>query len=825
MSILRKRVSDFELEINDQLPEVARDHILDVDPIQATYRGGRLEPLHSWYPFLEGFSPAFVEAVVHQFCPSAETILDPFSGTGTTPLTVAKLGKRALYCEVNPVLQFVVSVKTTIMQLAETERNSTANRVIELSTIFRDKIHRVSPDDSLRQAYCSTFGKSIYFDEATFDTVLKCRTLIDEIATQNSLIARLLTVAVLRSLLPVSKLIRRGDVRFMTKSELDRFGNVELTNEIIESLIVLASDVRSLESNVDYAPKFLLENAKNLDDLPHLELDAVITSPPYLNGTNYVRNTKIELWFLRCVKCRADLTRLRFMSMTAGINDVTIAKSPDTLPGAALEVIRRLEVSAYDVRIPRMVSSFASEMHHVLQALAKRMHKNSTIAIDIGDSAYAGVRVPTDRFIVESLQIAGFTLMDRRILRTRRSRSQIQLTQQLLVFGTQRVSKQQRSVVATEICRWKSSWESFKRHLPHQSGEFAKRNWGHSRHSLCSYQGKMKPALAAHLVQTFTTPGDTTLDPFSGVGTIAFEAALQGVETWAFDISPPAVHITAGKIGKTNFEQCIELTNQLKEYIDQSEPTTTELVSAESIRFNGSLPSYFHRRTLKEILLARRFFLKLAPTNHTASFVLACLLHILHGNRPYALSRRSHPITPFAPSGPTEYRALIPRLRNKIERSLEEPLTKHFTMGHSLLQDVTDQWPMEIQNLDAIVTSPPFFASTRFHAGNWMRLWFTGWELKDFRVKPASFIDEKQKRGFDVYESFFRQSRERMKRDAVLVLHLGGSSKCDMARELGRVSRPWFRVVDTYVEDVTHCERHGIRDKGHTTSHQYLVMR
>jgi hypothetical protein len=50
--------------------------------------------------------------------------------------------------------------------------------------------------------------------------------------------------------------------------------------------------------------------------------------------------------------------------------------------------------------------------------------------------------------------------------------------------------------------------------------------------------------------------------------------------------------------------------------------------------------------------------------------VPACLLHILQGNRPYALSRRSHPITPFAPTGPAEYRPLLPRLREKVARSL-----------------------------------------------------------------------------------------------------------------------------------------------------------
>lgn len=141
------------------------------------------------------------------------------------------------------------------------------------------------------------------------------------------------------------------------------------------------------------------------------------------------------------------------------------------------------------------------------------------------------------------------------------------------------------------------------------------------------------------------------------------------------------------------------------------------------------------------MLLARRYFLDNPPADASESLVFACLLHILHGNRPYALSRRSHPITPFAPTGPTGYRALIPRLRDKVERSLATPVPDEFCYGHSLFQDATEWWPAEINELDAVITSPPFFDSTRFYLGNWMRLWFCGWETADFQQRPMAFVD------------------------------------------------------------------------------------
>ena len=59
--------------------------------------------------------------------------------------------------------------------------------------------------------------------------------------------------------------------------------------------------------------------------------------------------------------------------------------------------------------------------------------------------------------------------------------------------------------------------------LPHQDAPYAKRNWGNARHSICSYQGKMKPSLANHLVDVFAPANGIVLDPFAGVGTIPFE--------------------------------------------------------------------------------------------------------------------------------------------------------------------------------------------------------------------------------------------------------------------------------------------------------------
>ena len=60
---------------------------LDLDPLDATFRDSSAAPLHSWFPYLEGYSPRFVERIRHEYLGEAKRIIEPFGGTGTTANT------------------------------------------------------------------------------------------------------------------------------------------------------------------------------------------------------------------------------------------------------------------------------------------------------------------------------------------------------------------------------------------------------------------------------------------------------------------------------------------------------------------------------------------------------------------------------------------------------------------------------------------------------------------------------------------------------------------------------------------------------------------
>ena len=369
-----------------------------------------------------------------------------------------------------------------------------------------------------------------------------------------------------------------------------------------------------------------------------------------------------------------------------------------------------------------------------------------------------------------------------------------------------------------------SNWKKFITELPHQELPYSKKNWGNANHSLCSYQGKLKPAIAHHLVTIFTNPGDKIFDPFAGVGTIPFEAALNGRISFGIDISPLAHIVSNAKLHKHDHALCMEYLKQLEEYITSTDLDDEYTRKHAGFGFNKTLQDYYDPQTFAEILKARKFIGEYYPDTPDKQLVIASLLHILHGNRPYALSRKSHPIVPYAPTGDFIYKNLIEKVSEKLTKSLNVELPNNFTEGEIYLGDSTKEWNDSICDIDAIITSPPFFDSTRFHLANWIRLWFMGWDSEEFNTEPQKYVDERQKKDFDLYNSIFQQATERLVTGGHFVMHLGKSKKCDMGEVLKSIAKPYFKSVKLYSESVTHCDKFGIKDLGTVTSHQYLIM-
>jgi len=365
--------------------------------------------------------------------------------------------------------------------------------------------------------------------------------------------------------------------------------------------------------------------------------------------------------------------------------------------------------------------------------------------------------------------------------------------------------------------------EKFVFELPYKQEPFGNRNWGHLWHSLCSYHGKLKPAIAHWLVSEFTRTGDIVLDPLCGVGTIPFEACLQGRIGIGNDLSEMAYVVTKAKVEKPCYSDVLIVIQQLNEYIERNKKNRSA-AEYENFGFNGKLPSYFEAETYREILCARTFFLeRLSALSSDEAMVFSALLHVLHGNRPYALSRHSHPLTPYAPTGDFEYKNVIEKISQKVNTNYKSSEIENLKSGSAIYGDYRDLAERRI-TADCIISSPPFADSIRFYMQNWMRLWLCGWEPNDYKTADEKFLDKNQEKNFDLYLSFFEMCSLVLNNHGKMILHLGKTKSVDMGMELSKRARQWFDIVYLAGEDVSSVEKHGIKDKGVTVEHQFLFL-
>jgi hypothetical protein len=772
-----------------------------------TFRDVKNEPIHRWFPWIEGFSDELPRLAISR--EGSSSVFDPFLGSGTTALVALQAGIDAAGAEVNPFLRFVTRVKTVVAaRLAGEPRSAVESRLQRL-------VEQAESFEATPKLLNDLFAEADYFERVALADVTRIKGAIDAHA-QFAVDRELALLALARVLVDSSNMIRRADLRRRRATETNGQGKKVLPR--FRAAIEMMIDDLDWAEFDGAALGPVWQDARRLLGKGEPIYELCVTSPPYLNGTNYVRNTKIEMWVLGMIAKSGDLREIRDNAVTAGINNVRLGSLRGSFSDPRIStVLNALDEQAYDRRIPAMAAAYLQDMASVFRATSMRLRPGSAFYLDIGDSKFAGVHVPTDEMLTSVASDVGLELVESQKIRDRRSKDGSPLVQKLLVFRT------------PQPRRLRPRFDSPRRRLqklietrPFADAPFSARNWGHPWHSMCSYQAKLKPSIAHFLVREFTKAGDSVLDPFSGAGTIPLEACLQGRVGWGNDISPLAHQLTVAKTSRPDVEAVESRLASLIDFVD-SESTGASPESIGDWGMNGPMKEYFHERTLREIISARTWLLQ-APKNPSTALLWSACAHILHGNRPYALSRRSHPITPFAPTGDREYRPLAPRLTEKVRRLLDCDLGGEWIDGLAMQKDVVDI-DASSRKADVVITSPPFFGSTRFHTNNWMRMWFCGWEPEAFEVERGRFLEHRQRQDFSIYEGVLAALHRSLKDSGSVVWHLGKTQRFDMAQALAGLAEPWFWTEGIFEEDVSSCQSHGVSDQGATHTHQFLLMR
>lgn len=147
-----------------------------------------------------------------------------------------------------------------------------------------------------------------------------------------------------------------------------------------------------------------LGDARILAPIRDASIDAVITSPPYLNAIDYMRGHKMALiWMGYSIP---DLRRIR--SESIGAERAPDGDLPEDVQKMITEV--RRSVQQPEALPTRILSRYALDLHSFARALHRVVKSNGTVVIVVGNSTVRGNYIRNDRLVETALKTKGFRL-------------------------------------------------------------------------------------------------------------------------------------------------------------------------------------------------------------------------------------------------------------------------------------------------------------------------------------------------------------------------------------------------------------------------------
>jgi hypothetical protein len=269
-----------------------------------SFQANKQEEGFRWFKYKEGFSAALVHYLLDYLGIRSGTVLDPFSGAGTTLFVASQRGLDSTGIELLPIGQEIIEVRKLTL--------------LDRSRVYVDDLKRwreAKPWKKSGQSYPFPHLRITMGAFSRENEALLGRYLAETDKEKSEATRRLLRFAALCVLEQISFTRKDGqylrwDYRSGRRQGVKPFdkGKIFGFDDAID--IKLAEILDDLEGNVGVLDLFPTSSDNGridvvggacLEELPRLpdsSFDALITSPPYCNRYDYTRTYAIELALL-----------------------------------------------------------------------------------------------------------------------------------------------------------------------------------------------------------------------------------------------------------------------------------------------------------------------------------------------------------------------------------------------------------------------------------------------------------------------------------------------------------------------------------------------
>lgn len=378
-----------------------------------TFGHNNTELVHRWSPYIQGFSGVFVDSVIQTYrkeynlSSKRSCILDPFAGCGTVQVSSKRNGIRSIGTELNPLLAYIGNVKLKYWKEDPENLSTALQKVIShVNTPNAEKIEAPSFLETQRQ-----------FNPGVLLNLERLKWAIDNLtfATTNreeKAIRDLLRMAFSAILVDCSNLKRSPCLGYALYKKVEDDSPQRLFQKKVESII---ADLRLLQNHyrrvLNTSARIFCANAATFEHEPN-SVDLAVTSPPYMNGLDYVINYKIEMAWLGFISSHQEAKAIKDEMVACDnvskglIAASAISEKPFSDPW--LDAIKEKIISNIRRRgiyrrpdMPEIVDKYFQDMFKVLKRTNTAIRPSGRLVMVVGDSLIAETYIPTDLILAK----------------------------------------------------------------------------------------------------------------------------------------------------------------------------------------------------------------------------------------------------------------------------------------------------------------------------------------------------------------------------------------------------------------------------------------
>ncbi len=362
-----------------------------------TFQINKALPIHRWYSFSQGFSEPLVLDLIEELAlrPSM-TVLDPFAGAGTSLVACKRSNLGSIGVEISPFLSWVTKLK---VHPWEVER---VRSLVELADRTRPL-----PKDSEGLMFQSYLSKA--YAPKVLAQLVGISHWVDglDVSTHDKSFLQFGLISILEE---VSQIRKHGShYRYMLKTEnsgLQKLNtqtispNQDVMQQYRQRLKEMLVDVESC-GVLAYDPRcqVICGDVRNIP-ISSSSIDAVITSPPYLNRNVYLAQQKAEMSFLKMIDSYEgyrSLVRRTFRSHV----EAEFGLHPSSSFPEVRQILDAISLTENNnPKIPHMIAGYFEDMDAALSELSRVMKPGAMAAFVVGNSRWGGVVVPVDHILL-----------------------------------------------------------------------------------------------------------------------------------------------------------------------------------------------------------------------------------------------------------------------------------------------------------------------------------------------------------------------------------------------------------------------------------------